>query len=843
MLRLIRLATVGAVWLVCCAQAAPDQAIRDARDARARFSQSFTHEITAPPDAASLEPAIAAVSALARTGGDTPLGAEAQLEWSELLRVLWRNDEAIPLYREAVRRAVAANRPDLAFEAQIGLARAYGTVRKHGEALWAALEAEALASASKDPNQLSRLAQFSAELAVGRGETLASLAYAAEQLVHARDPYNQAWAWASIGFAFDKIATTHSSRFDIPAAEKALRASRAAYGKSVDLAGAAGMPGYRSLMNGAVGRADHKLAMLAELAAGHGQMEARTRHLFRLPDLTEAPTWRLDDPRFASAEGYVIGEERARAAVADDTLRTIVPEAVRQEIDRSVNSLALKGMAAAGRGDVDGATRLWQEAVAQLDRERGSYFDIEHRGSLIEVNAGTHELLAFALMRANQYPEGFAVFESIRARGLADLAASDRPELADPAHRAFLGSLLKRDASVALAERDLAASMVNSPGAPPDGARLGRVTAARQERNRLLRSQKERIDRLATASAPPLATLAETEAAVRATGVPVLLYWTDSSSVTGWMIAPGGSRVLNIAFPVFFRAEKIRALRESAETPSANYDDRVAREMHILLIGPFADLLGDARELIVVPQAELHRVPFEMLVDPATGKPLIDRVAISYAHNATLAVRALRQAWETPKRTTAVYDAQIDAGTGEAQAIAAALGAKRVQAVATHGLTQAKLDRAVVDADVVHFLVHGAFNAREPMLSTLNFRNADIAEAGGAVVTAAELTRLPLGKADLAVLSACESGNVEVRLSNEIFGIPWAVLAAGADRALVSRWRVKAVKQGEWMGHFYSALAKGDRPALASAAAMRAMRAEAATAHPFWWAAPQMIGR
>ena len=71
------------------------------------------------------------------------------------------------------------------------------------------------------------------------------------------------------------------------------------------------------------------------------------------------------------------------------------------------------------------------------------------------------------------------------------------------------------------------------------------------------------------------------------------------------------------------------------------------------------------------------------------------------------------------------------------------------------------------------------------------------------------LLALPLRGMKLVVLSACESGVVQVRISNEIYGFSWVLLAGGAENAVTSRWRVDGASNGKWMQSFYSAIASG----------------------------------
>ena len=91
-------------------------------------------------------------------------------------------------------------------------------------------------------------------------------------------------------------------------------------------------------------------------------------------------------------------------------------------------------------------------------------------------------------------------------------------------------------------------------------------------------------------------------------------------------------------------------------------------------------------------------------------------------------------------------------------------------------------------------------------------------------------------------MSACESGTLKVRISNEIYGFPWALLAGGAKNVVTSRWRVDGASNGRWMQSFYASIANGSSPAEAAATAMREMRKEGRS-QPYFWAAMQVNGR
>lgn len=101
---------------------------------------------------------------------------------------------------------------------------------------------------------------------------------------------------------------------------------------------------------------------------------------------------------------------------------------------------------------------------------------------------------------------------------------------------------------------------------------------------------------------------------------------------------------------------------------------------------------------------------------------------------------------------------------------------------------------------------------------------------------------LPLQQARLVVLSACESGEAEVTRANETLGMVRALLYAGANALVLSRWRVDADSTALWMESFYRA-AQTAPLAEAARRAFIVVKERPEYRHPFYWAAFQFVGR
>jgi CHAT domain-containing protein len=242
-----------------------------------------------------------------------------------------------------------------------------------------------------------------------------------------------------------------------------------------------------------------------------------------------------------------------------------------------------------------------------------------------------------------------------------------------------------------------------------------------------------------------------------------------------------------------------------------------------------------------VPQGPLVTLPFEVLMDARTGEFLVEKVAVAYAPSAAFAARALRRDPVVLPSVTAVYDEQLGYDTDEIKRLDDSLPTG-LQAIASQTLSPDDAIKVLGGKDAVHVLLHGFFDQDDPLQSHVDLNNQDLSSEDNAV-TAAELLASDWRHARLVVFSSCEGARMNVRISNEVYGLSWAPLVGGAEAVVMSRWRVQGSSSANWMADFYGRLAEGPgSPALAAAETMRRMIRDG-QADPFYWAAPQVFGR
>jgi CHAT domain-containing protein len=144
----------------------------------------------------------------------------------------------------------------------------------------------------------------------------------------------------------------------------------------------------------------------------------------------------------------------------------------------------------------------------------------------------------------------------------------------------------------------------------------------------------------------------------------------------------------------------------------------------------------------------------------------------------------------------------------------------------------------------LHFACHGVIDLDRPEASALALTQAD---ADDGFFTCLEVLGLRV-RADLVVLSACETATGKVVRGEGVIGPTRAFLFAGAPRVICSLWRVDDAATRALMTKFYELWNPrrgriGIDPAEALRKAQAHVRAQPAWHHPYYWAAWTLWGR
>ncbi|MCW3100823.1 MAG: Tetratricopeptide 4, partial [Chthonomonadaceae bacterium] len=262
----------------------------------------------------------------------------------------------------------------------------------------------------------------------------------------------------------------------------------------------------------------------------------------------------------------------------------------------------------------------------------------------------------------------------------------------------------------------------------------------------------------------------------------------------------------------------------------------VLTQLYDLLLRPIADLLT-AEQIVVVPHASLHGLPFHAFFDGT--QHALDRWEITYAPSAALWYRgAVRQRTSTEQGApwadaktllVSVPSPGIEQVTEEVRLLAQILP----QAVVLHA-DAATLEAVQAEAPgcrLLHLATHALYRADNPLFSGLQLAN------GWLLARDLYALRLPC---DLATLSACQTGVAPADAGDELFGLLRGFLAAGVRSVAASLWPADDQATAALMQAFYARLLQGQSKASALRGAQRVIRDR--FPHPYHWAAFALIG-
>lgn len=254
------------------------------------------------------------------------------------------------------------------------------------------------------------------------------------------------------------------------------------------------------------------------------------------------------------------------------------------------------------------------------------------------------------------------------------------------------------------------------------------------------------------------------------------------------------------------------------------------RELHDELLAPLQPWIGN-RRLVVVPQGELHYVPFHALFDGAQFT--IEQREVIYSPSASVLAHCLNRPWRTPERAVllGVPAAETPQVLDEIAALAKLLD--RPAVLWHERAVLAELRSAAPGADLLHLACHGQFRPDNPLFSTLRLADEWI--------TARDVCGLDLRRCGLVTLSACETGMNGVNPGDEIMGLSRGFFRAGAAALILSQWVVDDRSTAEFMIDLYRNLSLGKPLGTALRSAQRA--ALQREPHPFFWSPFILMGR
>jgi CHAT domain-containing protein len=246
------------------------------------------------------------------------------------------------------------------------------------------------------------------------------------------------------------------------------------------------------------------------------------------------------------------------------------------------------------------------------------------------------------------------------------------------------------------------------------------------------------------------------------------------------------------------------------------------------LIAPTVGTLPSETVLTVLPDAEISAMPFDLLVN-AQGRWLGEYCATVFAGHAT----HVGSPWTPPRRVLAVGSPATQETLPplpESKIEAETVAARFTGSTLLTGLdaTVDAVTRGMQHAELLHYSGHGYAGASVGGLYLTD-----------SLLTSSSVQDLSLPACRLAVLSACLTAVGQTGGLTNPESLVHALLDAGAQTVISSRWSIDSSATASLMALFYSDLQMTGVPAQSLHHASQLLRARTHYAHPYYWSAFQ----
>jgi CHAT domain-containing protein len=448
-------------------------------------------------------------------------------------------------------------------------------------------------------------------------------------------------------------------------------------------------------------------------------------------------------------------------------------------------------------GKSDEATPLYQGAIQQIESTRSLLQSEEYRQSYFEGAVDAYVGMMDVLLLAGKPEEAFDYSERARSRAFLDLLGSK--------------AQLSRVKSGLLGEERTLQERIAAIRARLSGEDNGEVDRAglRKELSEaeaaysafLSKVRKEDKEQASLMTVEPL-RLKEVQELLDP-GTSLLEYFVTDKEVFAWVIEREKLQFQRVELPKEKLSGLVKTLRESIFTlGERDKFHETSAVLHKQLIEPLLPHIT-GKELIIVPHEVLHYLPFHALVG-SDGHYLIEKYPIYYLSSASLLQFVKEKRKAGGERVLAFGNP--DLGDPEKNLEYAELEAEEVKNVYPKSTVYVKKEASEEKSkslspthDILHFATHAQLNEDDPLSSAVLLAKED---KGDGRLEVREIFGMDL-KANLVVLSGCDTGLGKLSTGDELVGLTRAFIYAGTPSVVASLWSVDDSSTAHLMSSFY----------------------------------------
>lgn len=568
-------------------------------------------------------------------------------------------------------------------------------------------------------------------------------------------------------------------------------------------------------------------------AAAADYQKVALEFALQLPDPS---TRALDYARLGAMEGRTGDYDSALKSI-EAALQTVEPYRTERFAQETLAYASLQ------RGDLYRQMGRLDEAVAAYDQSLAIYTRLESKLYVYQAHKG--KLLAYIaaqnLTAANEeIAETLDIYEQNRSRIIEE---SNRNNFFDLEQNVYDVAIDFEFTAMNDAERAFDYSERN---------RARSLLEAMSHGQRVTRGQEGPDLNLAATTSP----LGARELRERLPDkVQLVQYAVLDSKLLIWVVSKRDLRAVAQEISARQLDEKIRtfvdaiAKKEPVETESA------AKDLYGVLIAPIEALLDQSAQIFIVPDKNLNYLPFTALVSPATGKYLIEDYRLALAPSANMMLASTLAAQRKPQgaveRLLSVGVSTFDRrefpeledlpdAVEEAEGVATYYTAP--QLLIGERATRREVVAGFERADVIHLATHSITDERAPLRSKLLLAQG---AAGNEELSAAEIYELPLPRARLVILSACQTGTGRAFRGEGVMSMARPFLARDVPLVIASLWAVDSKATAKLMIALHQNRKRAGQTtadALRNAQLEMLHGPEPLYRRPYYWASFNLIG-
>jgi CHAT domain-containing protein len=501
---------------------------------------------------------------------------------------------------------------------------------------------------------------------------------------------------------------------------------------------------------------------------------------------------------------------------------------------REVRWRALFGLARLQKsaGDTLKAVASYQQALETVEGLRAEIRLDQLKDGFLADKMDVYSGLVGLLVDLGRSDEAFAVAERSRSRNLIDILGRQRLSLSGSVDQELY------DRQTRLKEQLLEQENLSVQATSPQ--ERARYTQALEKlrgdyQDLLIDIERKRPELLALVKVNPT-TLADVRQLLEP-GVVLLSYYQLSDRLLLWKIEREQATLIVQNIPAKELSAKIASYRRMLQNLEPL--EKQSRELYDLLVRQPLAGSDQLRSVGIIPHGSLHYLAFATLSD---GKDyLVDRQKLFYLPAASVLKYTLAR--RSPDKKLHILaignpdlgNASLDLPFAEREAGTLRWNYPDVTTLTRERATESWIREHISEFGVIHIASHGEFDPVNPLFSAI--RLAKDGKSDGKL-QAEEIFGLDI-KADLVVLSACQTGLGDIRSGDDVVGMNRAFIFAGTHSLMSSLWRVSDVSTAIMMKQFYrNYLNYGKAESLA-----RAMQhVKNRYPHPGYWGAFVLTG-